>query len=497
MSESKTTTPSRAHTGGPHAFGAISRTGGDSKPTLDEIEAQLEAEGEPLSLAEEIAEEVDSGEVDIVHKHYESVKQGDVHIAELQRMSMGQLIEEARKENLADIAGIRRQDLIFKLLKERVKLNGLMFGEGTLEILPDGFGFLRSPDYHYLSCPDDIYVSPSQIRRFGLRTGTTVAGQIRPPKENERYFALLRVEAINGDDPNKLTSKVFFDDLTPLHPDQRVVLETTADELNTRVVDLIVPIGFGQRGLIVSPPRAGKTILLQKMAKAVLVNFPDVYVIMLLIDERPEEVTDMERQVKGPQCEVISSTFDEDAARHIQVAEMVIEKAKRMVEYGHDVIIFLDSITRLARAHNSECPTSGRILTGGVDANALQRPKKFFGSARKVEEGGSLTILATALIETGSRMDDVIFEEFKGTGNLEIHLDRALVDKRIWPSIDISRSGTRREEMLLDPEEHRRISILRRVLNEMNPPDAMEFLTSRLQKSKTNGEFLMSMNMKG
>jgi transcription termination factor Rho len=497
MSESKTTTPSRAHTGGPHAFGAITRSDGDSKPTLDEIQAQLEAEGEPLSLAEEIAEEVDSGEVDIVHKHYESVKQGDVHIAELQRMSMAQLIEEARKENLADIAGIRRQDLIFKLLKERVKLNGLMFGEGTLEILPDGFGFLRSPDYHYLSCPDDIYVSPSQIRRFGLRTGTTVAGQIRPPKENERYFALLRVEAINGDDPNKLTNKVFFDDLTPLHPDKRVVLETAADELNTRVVDLIVPIGFGQRGLIVSPPRAGKTILLQKMAKAVLVNFPDVYVIMLLIDERPEEVTDMERQVKGPQCEVISSTFDEDAARHIQVADMVIEKAKRMVEYGHDVIIFLDSITRLARAHNSECPTSGRILTGGVDANALQRPKKFFGSARKVEEGGSLTILATALIETGSRMDDVIFEEFKGTGNLEIHLDRALVDKRIWPSIDISRSGTRREEMLLDPEEHRRISILRRVLNDMNPPEAMEFLTSRLQKCKTNGEFLMSMNMKG
>jgi len=497
MSESKTTAPSRAHTGGPHAFGGISRSDGDPKPTLDEIEAQLEAEGEPLSLAEEIAEEVDSGEVDVVHKHYESVKQGDVHIAELQRMSMPQLIEEARKENLADIAGIRRQDLIFKLLKERVKLNGLMFGEGTLEILPDGFGFLRSPDYHYLSCPDDIYVSPSQIRRFGLRTGTTVAGQIRPPKENERYFALLRVEAINGDDPNKLTNKVFFDDLTPLHPDQRIVLETTVDELNMRVVDLIVPIGFGQRGLIVSPPRAGKTILLQKMAKAVLVNFPDVYVIMLLFDERPEEVTDMERQVKGPQCEVISSTFDEDAARHIQVADMVIEKAKRMVEYGHDVVIFLDSITRLARAHNSECPTSGRILTGGVDANALQRPKKFFGSARKVEEGGSLTILATALIETGSRMDDVIFEEFKGTGNLEIHLDRALVDKRIWPSIDISRSGTRREEMLLDPEEHRRISILRRVLNDMNPPEAMEFLTSRLQKCKTNGEFLMSMNMKG
>jgi transcription termination factor Rho len=477
---------------------AADEAGGRARRTLDEIEAQLEAEGEPLSLAEEIAEQVDAGETDIVHEHYESVKQGgDIHIAELQRMTTSQLIEEARKENLPDTAGIRRQDLIFRLLKERVKMNGLMFGEGTLEILPDGFGFLRSPDYHYLSCPDDIYVSPSQIRRFGLRTGTTVAGQIRPPKENERYFALLRVEAINGDDPNKLADKVFFDDLTPLHPGQRVVLETAADELNMRVVDLIVPIGFGQRGLIVSPPRAGKTILLQKMAKAVLQNFPDVYVIMLLIDERPEEVTDMERQVKGPQCEVISSTFDEDAARHIQVADMVIEKAKRMVEFGHDVIIFLDSITRLARAHNSECPSSGRILSGGVDANALQRPKKFFGSARKVEEGGSLTILATALVDTGSRMDEVIFEEFKGTGNLEIVLDRSLVDKRIWPSIDISKSGTRREEMLLDPEEHRRISILRRVLHDMSPPDAMEFLTSRLQKCKTNAEFLMSMNMKG
>jgi transcription termination factor Rho len=375
------------------------------KPTLDEIEAQLEAEGEPLSLAEEIAEVAGSG--DVVHEHYESVKQGgDIHIAELQKMSMTQLIEEARKENISEITGMKRQDLIFKLLKERVKMNGLMFGEGTLEILPDGFGFLRSPDYHYLSCPDDIYVSPSQIRRFGLRTGTTVAGQIRPPKENERYFALLRVEAISGDDPNKLTDKIFFDDLTPLHPDKRVVLETTTEETDMRVTDLIVPIGFGQRGLIVSPPRAGKTILLQKMAKAVLQNHPEVYVIMLLIDERPEEVTDMERQVKGPQCEVISSTFDEDSARHIQVSEMVLEKAKRMVEYGHDVIIFLDSITRLARAWNSECPSSGRVLTGGVDANALQRPKKFFGSARKVEEGGSLTILATALVETGSKMDD-------------------------------------------------------------------------------------------
>jgi transcription termination factor Rho len=451
--------------------------------------------GEPLSLAEELAEEADRGDLrrDDTHERYEQIKQGDIHIAELQRMSMPQLIDEARKENLTDIAGIKKQDLIFKILKERVKLNGLMFGEGTLEILPDGFGFLRSPDYHYLSCPDDIYVSPSQIRRFGLRTGATVSGQIRPPKENERYFALLRVEAINYQDPNKLTEKVFFDDLTPLHPDQRIVLETSADEINMRVVDMIVPIGFGQRGLIVSPPRAGKTILLQKMAKAVLTNYPECYVIMLLIDERPEEVTDMERQIKGPNCEVISSTFDEVSSRHVQVSEMVIEKAKRMVEYGYDVVIFLDSITRLARAWNSECPSSGKILSGGVDANALQPPKRFFGSARKVEEGGSLTILATALVDTGSRMDEVIFEEFKGTGNLEIVLDRKLVDKRIWPAIDINRSGTRREEMLLDPEEYRRICLLRRVLNDMNPPDAMELLITRMAKTKTNAEFLMNM----
>ena len=408
-------------------------------------------------------------------------------------MSMPELIELARKECGGDVTGVKKHELVFRILKERVKLNGLMFGEGTLEILPDGFGFLRSPDYHYLSCPDDIYVSPSQIRRFGLRNGTSVAGQIRPPKESERYFALLRVEAINGDDPAKLSSRVFFDDLTPLHPDRRITMETTADELSTRVVDLIVPIGFGQRGLIVSPPRAGKTILLQKLAKAVLANYPEAYVIMLLIDERPEEVTDMERQVRGPSCEVISSTFDENAARHIQVSEMVIEKAKRLVEYGRDVVIFLDSITRLARAWNSEVPSSGKILSGGVDAGALQRPKRFFGSARKVEEGGSLTILATALVDTGSRMDEVIFEEFKGTGNLEIVLDRRLVDKRIWPAIDINRSGTRREEMLLDPDEYRRICVLRRVLGEMNPADAMELLVNRLAKTQSNAQFLASL----
>jgi len=455
-----------------------------------------DSESEPLSLAEEIADGNYLYDDDI-DERYEQIKQsGDTHIAELQKMNMAELIEEARKENLTDYSGVKKQDLIFRILKERVKLNGLMFGEGTLEVLPDGFGFLRSPDYHYLSCPDDIYVSPSQIRRFGLRTGSTVSGQIRPPKENERYFALLRVEAINYQDPNMLSEKVYFDDLTPLHPDQRIAMEDGTGDINTRVVDMIVPVGFGQRGLIVSPPRAGKTILMQKMAKAALANYPELYVFMLLIDERPEEVTDMERQVKGANCEVISSTFDEPSARHIQVSEMVIEKAKRMVEFGHDVMIFLDSITRLARAWNAECPHSGKILSGGVDANALQRPKRFFGAARKIEEGGSLTIIATALIDTGSRMDEVIFEEFKGTGNLEIVLDRSLVDKRIWPAIDINRSGTRKEEMLMDPEEHRRVCVLRRVLNDMNPPEAMELLVTRLNKTKSNAEFLMGMNMK-
>jgi transcription termination factor Rho len=453
--------------------------------------AELENE-EPLSFAEELDKAAER--VRRVGTQIERTDKPDanIHIAALQKMAMPELIEVAEEEQIEEASSLRKQDLIFRILKSRVKLNGMMFGEGTLEILPDGFGFLRSPDYHYLSCPDDIYVSPSQIRRFGLRTGATVAGTIRPPKENERYFALLRVEAINNQDPNLVNKKVFFDNLTPIHPDERIRMETIASDVDMRVVDMIVPIGFGQRGLIVSPPRAGKTILMQKMAKAVLTNYPEAYVIMLLIDERPEEVTDMERQVKGPNCEVISSTFDETSARHVQVSEMVIEKAKRMVEYGRDVVIFLDSITRLARAWNAECPSSGKILSGGIDANAMQRPKRFFGSARKVEEGGSLTIIATALIDTGSRMDEVIFEEFKGTGNQEIVLDRRLVDRRIWPSIDISRSGTRREEMLMDPEEHRRVCLLRRVLNDMSSPDAMDLLATRLRKTSTNAEFLMS-----
>ena len=427
-------------------------------------------------------------------ERYEKIKQSEIHIADLQKLTMKDLMQLAKEENLTEYTGLKKQDLIFMILKERTKVNGLMFGEGTLEILPDGFGFLRSPDYHYLPCPDDIYVSPSQIRRFGLRTGAIVAGQIRPPKENERYFALLRVEAINGCDPEILTTKVFFDDLTPLHPKERLKLSSAAGNLSTRIVDLVAPVGMGQRGLIVSPPRAGKTVMLQEMAKCVLGSHPDAYVFILLIDERPEEVTDMERQVGGDRCEVISSTFDEPPSRHIQVSEMVIEKAKRMVEYGEDVVIFLDSITRLARAWNTEVPHSGKILSGGVDANALHKPKRFFGAARKIENGGSLTILATALIDTGSKMDEVIFEEFKGTGNMEMQLDRKIANRRIWPAIDLMSSGTRKEDLLLDKEVLKRMYILRRHLADMNPVEAMDFLHDRISKTKDNAEFLASMN---
>lgn len=428
-------------------------------------------------------------------ERYEEIKKGDVHIAQLQRMTMKELLDLAKSEKVSDYSGLKKQDLIFRILKERTRLNGLMFGEGTLEILPDGFGFLRSPDYHYLPCPDDIYVSPSQIRRFGLKTGATVAGQIRPPKENERYFALLRVEAINGKDPNQVGAVVSFDDLTPLHPEKRLTLSTGPADLSTRIVDMLAPIGMGQRGLIVSPPKAGKTILLKQLAKAAITNHPNAYVIVLLIDERPEEVTDMEREVRAPNCEVVSSTFDEPPSRHIQVSEMVIEKAKRMIEYGHDVIIFLDSITRLARAWNTEVPNSGKILSGGVDAHALQHPKRFFGAARNIEDGGSLTIVATALVDTGSKMDEVIFEEFKGTGNTELTLDRKLVERRIWPAIDVNRSSTRREELLISANELERVWVLRRVLNDMNPVEAMELLTNRMRKTKTNEEFLMTMNL--
>lgn len=413
--------------------------------------------------------------------------------ASLQRMNAEELGEIAEIEKIERWRELDRQELVFQILKSRMQSSGIMLGEGTLEVLSDGFGFLRSTNHHYVACPDDIYVSPSQIRRFGLTTGMTVSGQIRPPKENERYFALLRVEAINRRNPNEVRSRKPFDSLTPLHPNQRVILETESSELSTRVIDLIAPIGFGQRGLIVSPPRAGKTVMLQKMARSVLHNYPNAYVFMLLVDERPEEVTDMQREVRGPKCEVVSSTFDEPAVRHIQVSQMVLEKSKRLVEDGVDVVVFLDSITRLARAWNGECIQSGKTLTGGLDANAMQKPKAFFGAARKLEEGGSLTILATALTGTGSRMDDVIFEEFKGTGNLEIVLDRALVDRRIWPAIDIYQSGTRREEALLDPVEYQKISLLRKALAGQNSPEAMELLVSKLQKTRNNAEFLLGL----
>jgi transcription termination factor Rho len=428
------------------------------------------------------------------NSRFEQIKRGNTYISELQHMTIPQLHKTAREIGLPreEYIGLKKQDLVYRILKELTKANGLMFGEGTLEVLPDGFGFLRSPDYNYLPCPDDIYVSPSQIRRFGLRTGTIVAGQTRPPKENERYFALLRIEAVNYQAPDLLAQKAVFEDLTPLHPTERFKLETTPQELSTRVIDLITPIGKGQRGLIVAPPRTGKTILLQKIANAIIHNHPECYVIVLLIDERPEEVTDMSRTVIGPRVEVISSTFDEPPDRHVQVSEMVIEKAKRLVEYGNDVVILLDSITRLARAYNALAPGNGKLLSGGLEATALHKPKRFFGAARNLEEGGSLTILATALIDTGSRMDEVIFEEFKGTGNMEIHLDRRLVDRRVYPAIDIKRSGTRKEELLRSEEEMRLIYILHRALADMNPVEGMELLLKQLSKHKTNEEFLHS-----
>jgi len=386
---------------------------------------------------------------------------------------------------------MRKQDLIFQILRARSERNGLMFSEGVLETLPDGYGFLRGPDYNYLPGPDDVYVSPSQIRRFGLHTGDTVSGQIRPPREGERYFALVKVDAVNFEPPERKSERVFFENLTPLYPQEKFKLEYAAEELCTRVIDMMAPIGKGQRALIVAPPRTGKTMLLQALANSVMTNHPDVFLIVLLIDERPEEVTDMQRSVRG---EVISSTFDEPPQRHVQIAEMVIEKAKRLVETGRDVVILLDSITRLARAYNTVVPTSGRILSGGVDSNALQKPKRFFGAARKIEGAGSLTIVATALIDTGSRMDDVIFEEFKGTGNLEIHLDRKLSDRRVYPSIDIQKSGTRKEELLLEKDVLSKVYILRKVLDPLSTVDAMELLLGKLSKTRTNAEFLSAMN---
>jgi transcription termination factor Rho len=412
-------------------------------------------------------------------------------IAELKEKNITELTKIARSLDLPGASGLRKQDLIFKILQAQSEKEGHIFAEGVLEILPDGYGFLRSPDYNYLPGPDDIYVSPSQIRKFDLKTGDTISGQVRPPHEGEKYFALVKIEAVNFESPEEARNKILFDNLTPLYPQERLKLETVRENVSARVMDLLTPLGKGQRGLIVSPPRAGKTMLLQNVANSITTNHPEVVLMVLLIDERPEEVTDMQRSVKG---EVISSTFDEPAARHVQVAEMVIEKAKRLVEHKRDVVILLDSITRLARAYNTIVPPSGKVLSGGVDSNALQRPKRFFGSARNIEEGGSLTIIATALIDTGSRMDDVIFEEFKGTGNSEIILDRKLVDKRTFPAIDIQRSGTRKEELLIPKEDLTRIWVLRKVLNPLSPVEAMELLIERLAKTQTNGEFMAKMS---
>jgi transcription termination factor Rho len=412
-------------------------------------------------------------------------------LAELKGKTISELLSVAQNLNIPGTGSLRKQELIFRILEAQTEQNGLMFSEGVLEILPEGYGFLRSPDYNYLPGPDDIYVSPSQIKRFDLKTGDIISGQVRPPKDGERYFALLRVEAVNFESPDTAKGKILFDNLTPLHPQDKIELETKDRDISNRIIDLLSPIGLGQRGLIVSPPKAGKTIILQKIAKGITENHPEVILIVLLIDERPEEVTDMKRSVQG---EVVSSTFDEPADRHVQVSDMVIEKAKRLVEHGRDVVILLDSITRLARAHNAVVPHSGKILSGGVDANALQRPKRFFGAARNIEEGGSLTIVATALIETGSRMDEVIFEEFKGTGNMELVLDRRLSDKRIFPAIDVNRSGTRKEELLIPKDQLNRIWILRKFLSELNPVEAMEFMVDKLGQVKTNKKFLESMN---
>jgi transcription termination factor Rho len=412
-------------------------------------------------------------------------------ISELKEKNITELSRIARTLEIPGASGLRKQDLIFKILQAQSEKEGHIFAEGVLEILPDGYGFLRSPDYNYLPGPDDIYVSPSQIRKFDLKTGDTISGNVRPPHEGEKYFALVKIEAINFESPEETRNKILFDNLTPLYPQERIKMETVHENTSGRVMDLLTPVGKGQRGLIVAPPRTGKTMLLQSIANSVTTNHPEIALIVLLIDERPEEVTDMQRSVKG---EVISSTFDEPAARHVQVAEMVIEKAKRLVEHKRDVVILLDSITRLARAYNTIVPPSGKVLSGGVDSNALQRPKRFFGAARNIEEGGSLTIIATALVDTGSRMDEVIFEEFKGTGNMEVILDRKLVDKRVFPAIDIQRSGTRKEELLMPKEDLQRVWVLRKVLNQISPVEAMEMLVDKLGKTRNNAEFLLKMN---
>jgi len=482
-------------------------------PTNEEVAAQAKAEAaadqgsksrsseelRPPTAPVETSPEESAGEVP-ERPRYERLPTGrrdriaeSLNIAELQAMDMGKLTAMAKQFGVENYGTMRKHEIIYHILQKNAERAGVLFTEGVLEVLPEGFGFLRSRSFNYLPCPEDVYVSPSQIRRFDLQTGNLIAGQIRPPKEKERFFALLKVEAVDGEDPEKAKNKTHFDNLTPLFPDKRFILETAPEELNTRVLDLVCPIGKGTRGLIVAPPRTGKTVLMQKLANALLKNNPESYLFILLIDERPEEVTDMERTCKG--AEVISSTFDEPPERHVQVAEMVIEKAKRMIEHKRDVVILLDSITRLARAYNTVQPHSGKILSGGVDANALHKPKRFFGAARNIEEGGSLTIMATALVDTGSRMDEVIFEEFKGTGNMEVHLDRGLVDRRIFPSINVERSGTRKEELLYHPDELSRIVLLRRALTGVPPVEAMELLLGKLKKTGTNIEFLLTMGV--
>jgi transcription termination factor Rho len=473
MAKSSTRRKKSSSTDGNKAPGAASGNGNQTATAVANSDEDLDAE---------------------TQARYEQAKKSDLNLRNLQKMGAAELHELAKEENIEDYAGLKKQELVFRILQSRISKQGLMYGEGVLEVLPDGFGFLRSPQYSYLACPDDIYVSPSQIRRFGLKVGHIVQGTIRPPKESERYFALLRVDGINGQPPDALNDVSNFEDLTPLHPKDRLILETTAEEIEMRIVDLVTPIGRGQRALIVAPPRTGKTVLLQKMANAIIKNHDNCKVMVLLIDERPEEVTDFKNNTPDD-VEVVASTFDEQSSRHVQVCDMVMEKSRRMVEFGEDVVILMDSITRMARAYNTEMPHSGKILTGGLDSNALQRPKKFFGSARAIENGGSLTIIATALVDTGSKMDDIIFEEFKGTGNSELHLDRRLVEKRVWPAIDIAASGTRREELLLDPKELELVYRLRKVLSDMNVVEAMELLKGRLLKVKSNGEFLLTMNL--
>jgi transcription termination factor Rho len=474
--------PGRAATGNPPADAAPSQLT-ENSPAAPTTEPQTSAPAPPAARPQQATQPQPAPQ-----------RRDGLRITDLKDMSIQKLTQIAKDLAVAGATGMRKQELIFQILKAQTEQSGFIFSEGVLEVLPDGFGFLRAPDYNYLPGPDDIYVSPSQIRKFDLQTGDTVSGQIRPPKEGERYFALIKVEAVNFEAPEQARDKLFFENLTPLYPQERLKLETAAENLSGRVMDLMTPIGKGQRGLIVAPPRTGKTMLLQSIAQSVSANHPEVYLIVLLIDERPEEVTDMQRSVDG---EVISSTFDEPAQRHVQVAEMVIEKAKRLVEHKKDVLILLDSVTRLARAYNTVIPPSGKVLSGGLDSNALQKPKRFFGAARNIEEGGSLTIMATALVDTGSRMDDIIFEEFKGTGNMEIHLDRKLVDKRVFPAIDIQKSGTRKEELLLPREDLNRIWVLRKVLNPLSAVEAMELLLDKLAKTKSNADFLSAMQKMG